>query len=131
MKLHGNQQKTTTFTLMQILHELRQLVKYVGKAVKHKNGAYRKQLTQDQPSTCGKVLSLDHTHKMSYAITTSTQTYRSFSPTILAEADENFIINPLTVRTATWRFGLISSCGSNRTIILNFYCTFYHPMRLS
>ena len=26
-------------------------------------------------------------------------------------------INPLTVRTALWRFGLISSYGSNRTII--------------
>ena len=45
--------------------------------------------------------------------------------------DERQVINPLTVRTAIWRLGLISSCGSNRMIILNFYCKFYHPMRLS
>ena len=44
---------------------------------------------------------------------------------------DDYIVNPLTVRTAIWRFGLISSCSSNRTIILNFNCTFYHPMRLS
>ena len=28
--------------------------------------------------------------------------------------------NPLTVRTAIWRFGLISNRGIDRTIVLNF-----------
>ena len=40
-------------------------------------------------------------------------------------------INPLIARTAIWRFGLITNCGIDRTIVLNFPYASYCPMRLS
>ena len=50
--------------------------------------------------------------------------------------DQNFIsidtnTSPLTVRTAIWRFGLITNHGIDRMIDLNFPYASYYPMRLS
>ena len=38
---------------------------------------------------------------------------------------------PLTVRTAKWRFGLMTNCGIDRIMSLNFHYVSYCPMRLS
>ena len=40
-------------------------------------------------------------------------------------------VNPLTIRTAIWRFGLITNRSIDRTIVLNFPYASYCPMRLS
>ena len=40
-------------------------------------------------------------------------------------------VNPLTIRTAIWRFGLITNCGIDQTMSLNFHYASYCLIRLS